>query len=110
VDFLSSFLRYFGFHLTILFPAYLASGIPLVENIERASPGLSAILLMQMVGKTPVANARKYQKYYGEPQEPTPGEIPVVPVIVSHMNLLISLISVLPGGESFHLRQRSILA
>src|SRR6185312_8671862 len=59
-------------------------GVPRVENIERVLSRRLGILLMCAVSIAPVADAREQKEDDTEPEKPTPAEIPVVPVSMTH--------------------------
>src|SRR6185437_14909840 len=71
-------------HQAILLASYLAFGVPRVENIERVLSRRLGILLMCAVSIAPVADAREQKEDDTEPEKPTPAEIPVVPVSMTH--------------------------
>lgn len=85
----SLFLGKIRFHLAIFFPAYLSSGISLIENIDRLFPRLRVIFSVRLVTVAPVPDARKQQEYYAKLKNPTPAGIPIVPIIMIHLTLLL---------------------
>jgi hypothetical protein len=75
-----------GFHLAILFPCNVSSGVPLIENVERLPSWLLVVSAVRSVGIAPVSDARKQQKDKAEPKKPAPAEIPVVPISMCHFD------------------------